>query len=240
MFLWFSKLTLSKAGFFQVLEALNGTPPVTFELNVREQNQLGFWNISIRPTSGASFIKIGRATFSTSGTLSQTMTLNHHLALTNRPFSKMAPTEGGLETGGTACLHLKSGRGRFLQFLSVNIEMPHNCCVPFCNATSKKNKNLRFHRFPKKRGLKDQWIAKIRRDEGDYFAVTENTRVCSKHFCEEDYTVSEDGKGKKIVLKKGAVPTIFKWSSEKRSRSTFASKGKRKGEALEAPRKKRQ
>ena len=144
----------------------------------------------------------------------------------------MAPTEGGLETGGTACLQ---------QFLLVNIKKSHNCCVPFYNATSKKNKNLRFHRFPKKKGLKDQWIAKIRRDEGDYFAVTENTRrVCSKQFCEEDYTVSEDGKGKKIVLKKGAVPTIFKWSSEKRSRSTFVSKGKRKGESLEAPRKKRQ
>ena len=41
-----------------------------------EQNQFGFWNISIRPTSGGSFIKIGRPTFSTSGTLSQTMTLN--------------------------------------------------------------------------------------------------------------------------------------------------------------------
>ena len=50
-------------------------PPVTFELKVREQSQLGFWNISIRPTSGASFVKIGRPTFSTSGTLSQTMTL---------------------------------------------------------------------------------------------------------------------------------------------------------------------
>ena len=51
-------------------------PTVTFELKVREQNQLGFWNISIRPTSGASFIKIGRPAFSTPGTLSQTMTLN--------------------------------------------------------------------------------------------------------------------------------------------------------------------
>lgn len=64
---------------------------------------------------------------------------------------------------------------------------------------------------------------------------TENTRICSKHFCEDDYTVSEDGKGKKVVLKKGAVPTVFKWSSEKRSRCTLVSKGKRKGEALEAP-----
>ena len=40
---------------------------------------------------------------------------------------------------------------------------------------------------------------------------------------------SEDGKGKKIVLKKGAVPTMFIWSSEKQPRSTFGSKGKRKG-----------
>lgn len=90
------------------------------------------------------------------------------------------------------------------------------------------------------RELNDQWIAKICRDERDYFAVTESTRVCSKHFCEEDYKVSEDGKGKKIVLKKGAVPTIFKWSCEKRSRSTFVSKGRRKGEDFEALRKKRQ
>ena len=118
--------------------------------------------------------------------------------------------------------------------------MPHNCCVTFCNATSKKSKNLRFHRFPKKRELNEQWIAKIRRDEGDYFAVTENTRVCSKHFCEEDYKVSENGRGKKIVLKKVAVPTILKWSSEKRSRSTFVRKGRRKGDDFEAPRKKRQ
>ena len=71
----------------------------------------------------------------------------------------------------------RRGRERFLQFLSVNIEMPHNCCVLFGNATSEKNKNLRFQRFPKKRELKDQWIAKIRRDEGGYFSVTENTRV---------------------------------------------------------------
>lgn len=38
---------------------------------------------------------------------------------------------------------------------------------------------------PKKRERKDQWISKIRRDEGEYFAVPENTRVCSKHFCED-------------------------------------------------------
>ena len=66
-----------KSRIFHLLEALNGTPPVTLELKVREQNQLGFQNISIRPISGASFIEIGRPTFSTSGTLSQTMTLKN-------------------------------------------------------------------------------------------------------------------------------------------------------------------
>ena len=50
-------------------------PPVTFELKIREQNQLGFWIISVRPTSGESFIKIGPPTISTLGTLFQTMTL---------------------------------------------------------------------------------------------------------------------------------------------------------------------
>ena len=64
----------------------------------------------------------------------------------------------------------------------------------------------------------DQGIVKIRRNEGDIFADTENTRVCSRHFCEEDTTVSEDGKGKKSVLKKSAVPIILIRSSEKRSR----------------------
>ena len=119
----------------------------------------------------------------------------------NRPFSKMTPTEGGLETGGIDCLQKETKRSRFPPFFvmedSWKSKMPHNCCVPFCNATSKKNKNLRFHRFPKKREQKDRWISKIRRDEGEYFAVTENTRICSKNFCEDDYTVSEDGKARR-------------------------------------------
>ena len=51
--------------------------PLTFELKVREENQLGSWNISIMPTSGPSFIKISPPTFSFSRTPSQTMTLNY-------------------------------------------------------------------------------------------------------------------------------------------------------------------
>lgn len=55
----------------------------------------------------------------------------------------------------------------------------------------KKDKNLRFHRSPKKKELRERSIAKIRRNEGYYFAIIENTHVYSKHFCDEDYTVSK-------------------------------------------------
>ena len=120
-----------------------------------------------------------------------------------------------------------------------NQKMPHNCCVPFCNTTSKKNKNLRFHRFAKRKEQKELWISKIRRHEGEYFTVTSNTRVCSRHFREDGYTISEDGKGKRTVLRKGAVPSLFQCTATKRSRSTLASKGKRKGGTLEVPLKKR-
>jgi len=88
------------------------------------------------------------------------------------------PIEGGLETGGIVCLHQESQRS--ISAIFCPLKMQHNCFVPFCNGTSKKSKNLRFHRFPKKRELKDQWIAKIRRDEGDYFTATENTNACSE------------------------------------------------------------
>ena len=52
-------------------------PPVTQELKGRKQNHFGFWNISSRPTSVASFIEIGQPKFPTSRTLSQTMTLKN-------------------------------------------------------------------------------------------------------------------------------------------------------------------
>jgi len=39
--------------------APDGAPPETFQPKVRKQNQIGFWNISSRLTSAASFNKIG-------------------------------------------------------------------------------------------------------------------------------------------------------------------------------------
>jgi hypothetical protein len=87
-----------------------------------------------------------------------------------------------------------------------------------CYYNSKKNKDLKFHRLPKKKQLKEQWICKIRRDEGRMFVVNDNTRICSKYFTNEDYALSELGKGQKLVLKKDSVPTLFSWSKLPNSR----------------------
>ena len=105
--------------------------------------------------------------------------------------------------------------------------MPHNCCVPKCFSNSKKDQDFKFHRFPMKEELKQQWIWKICRDEGQSFVVSDNTHVCSTHFSEEDYIVSEYGLDQKIVLKKNSVPSLFIWSKPTKSRKTKSSEGRR-------------
>ena len=64
-----------KTLFFSSFRGLKWDPPVTQEVKGRKQNHFGFWNISSRATSVASFIEIGQPKFPTSGTLSLTMTL---------------------------------------------------------------------------------------------------------------------------------------------------------------------
>ena len=143
----------------------------------------------------------------------------------------MAPTEGGLETGGIDCFSVHACRAL------EQPKMPRNCCVPFCNTTSKKNKNLRFHRFAKK---KEQKRA---------LDLRNSPRRRIIFYCYRQYTglleaFSRGGlhhkrrwERKKIYLRKGAVPSVFQWTAKKRSRISLASK--RKGETLELPRKKR-
>ena len=145
----------------------------------------------------------------------------------------MAPTEGGLETGG------------YRLFCCVLAEFLNNqkCRIivvsPFAILPRRRTNTFDFIVLLRKKDKKELWICKIRRDEGEYFTVTGNTRGCSRHFRGEDYTISEDGKGKRSILRKGAVPSVFQWTAKKRFRSTLASKGKRKGGTLELPRKKR-
>ncbi|CAH3177903.1 unnamed protein product [Porites evermanni] len=92
----------------------------------------------------------------------------------------------------------------------------YHCVVPLCNDDG-CYKNLMFYRFPSpvsRPELRKQWIAKIRRDEGDYFEITDSTSVCEEHFLEEKNRPGLDNLGRKR-LKTAAIPTQFAWHRPK-------------------------
>ena len=90
--------------------------------------------------------------------------------------------------------------------------MPTNCCVPLCTKKDKRDnqtgKKISLFRFPKEENLKKQWIHAIRRDVGPNFSINKGTRVCSRHFREEDLQMGLNGK---VSPRTGAVPNIFAW-----------------------------
>ncbi|EDO32204.1 predicted protein [Nematostella vectensis] len=94
-----------------------------------------------------------------------------------------------------------------------------HCCVPRCTGDSRYNTELTFHRIPSRPSdeeIRKKWLVKIRRDEGSSFKISSGTRVCSRHFSEEDY-LAPDNAGRRM-LKRGSVPSIFDWSSQPKSR----------------------
>ncbi|KAL2095581.1 hypothetical protein ACEWY4_007729 [Coilia grayii] len=89
---------------------------------------------------------------------------------------------------------------------------PH-CCVPKCTS-SKRKKSYRgqtFHRFPKDKTLRREWIKNIKRDPGPHFKINAETKVCSEHFETQCFFKTACGITK---LKRDAVPTLFAWTSE--------------------------
>ena len=56
--------------------------------------------------------------------------------------------------------------------------------------------------------LKKLWIYAIWRDEGKHFQVSNNTKVCSRHFKSDNLKKSLNGV---VSLKNGAVPSVFAW-----------------------------
>ncbi|EDO39153.1 predicted protein [Nematostella vectensis] len=94
-----------------------------------------------------------------------------------------------------------------------------HCCVPRCIGDSRYNTELTFHRIPSRTSdeeIRKKWLVKIRRNEGPSFKISSGTRVCSRHFIEEDY-LAPDNAGRRM-LKRGSVPSIFDWSSQPKSR----------------------
>lgn len=94
-----------------------------------------------------------------------------------------------------------------------------SCCVPECNTPGyicENGKSITFHKLPlKNKELLDKWIAKMRRDPGQYFKVTDHTRICSRHFKDEDVHQTPSGRRR---IKEGAVPTVFHWRPDKSRR----------------------
>lgn len=112
-----------------------------------------------------------------------------------------------------------------------------HCCVPACTNRRNKCPGLSFHAFPKDDQLRRRWIAAIKRDEGRFFAIGSDTRVCSAHFTAEDYfaqcgpEVLSEGQGRRRpCLKRDAVPSIF---SFRPAVTTRPSPSKRRQDALE-------
>ncbi|XP_064461914.1 THAP domain-containing protein 6-like [Ornithodoros turicata] len=101
------------------------------------------------------------------------------------------------------------------------------CCAPRCKSDEKKKvAGLSFHEIPSDANLREKWLAAIRRD-----SWTPNsscyTKLCSRHFTEDDFI-----QGKRRRLKKGVVPTVFvdypaHLQPQKRKERSIASIAKR-------------
>ena len=89
--------------------------------------------------------------------------------------------------------------------------MPTHCCVPECTKKGYRaddGTKMSYFKFPTEKHLKKKWLHAIRREEGKFFTVTENTRVCSRHFREGDIKKTLAGKNE---LRGGVVPSVFTW-----------------------------
>ena len=103
--------------------------------------------------------------------------------------------------------------------LNILSKCRKNCCVPKCTKKGylEEEKKILYFKFPQEKHLFDEWIRAIRRDVGRHFKVTENTRVCSRHFKDGDFEVSLTGRR---TLPDGAVPSRFEWKWRLRRRES--------------------
>ena len=106
--------------------------------------------------------------------------------------------------------------------------MGWKCCAPECFSGYDSGPEIQrekfsgsFHKFPTDPDLRNKWIRKIRREKQE---PSNNSRVCSLHFKEDDFQAKStdsnkkrkrrlfsenDNEIKKKVLKPDAVPSVF-------------------------------
>lgn len=64
--------------------------------------------------------------------------------------------------------------------------MPNECAVSTCSNNSRKTGNsVSYHTFPLRDDIRKLWIIACKR--GDSFLNPNTARVCSEHFCSDDY-----------------------------------------------------
>lgn len=83
------------------------------------------------------------------------------------------------------------------------------CCVPFCRMSSRFNSVISFHSLPLDSVTRNMWLLNIRRKT---FEVSPNIRVCGRHFKNDDFIEPSTPTARRL-LKKGAVPTLFRWNN---------------------------
>ena len=97
-----------------------------------------------------------------------------------------------------------------LQHESKN--MDENCCVPDCRKDTVTNENtVSFHFFPKDDQMLEKWLLKINHSIEPDIRVTTHTKICSKHFNDEDLIVTKTGRR---LLRHCAIPSTFPWTPE--------------------------
>nr|XP_005163657.1 uncharacterized protein LOC566646 isoform X2 [Danio rerio] len=90
----------------------------------------------------------------------------------------------------------------------IDSSSSEHCCVPLCGASSRFNSAVSFHTFPVSTEIREKWIKNIRREK---LNITYHTRVCCRHFTTDDLIQPRNPIGRRL-LRKGAVPTLFKWN----------------------------
>lgn len=82
--------------------------------------------------------------------------------------------------------------------------MGYYCTVPQCTSLAGKTKNVKFHRFPRDTTMADKWNVILKRGK----PYTKYSKVCSLHFTQSDYNVTNMGKKKGIWV----FPTLVSTS----------------------------
>ncbi|CAB4037260.1 Craniofacial development 2, partial [Paramuricea clavata] len=94
--------------------------------------------------------------------------------------------------------------------IAAKKKMGHKCCAAAsCNFRSDNRPDLSFHEFPKDDYLKKKWEVKMRRGDATFKNIA-NKFCCSAHFLPSDFKQSLTGHRRD--LKRGAIPSVFKWA----------------------------